>query len=85
MSQRSDGLGFLLEVFDLLTTQVSMHNLDGRLLIEPHMLPEVDLSIATLSQQADQPVIAKLLSKTVCHPGPPNVQSEATISAKVDR
>ena len=67
MSQCSDGLGFLLEVLRLNTVQMRMQHLDGRLLIEPHVLSEVDLGIATLSQQADQPVIAKLLSKSVCH------------------
>jgi hypothetical protein len=48
-----------------------MQHLDGRLLIETYMLAELDLGIATLSQQADESVVAKLLSKSVCHLGSP--------------
>ncbi|HWZ17703.1 MAG TPA: hypothetical protein VNW73_02805 [Ktedonobacteraceae bacterium] len=49
------------------------------------MLPQVDLGIATLSQQADQPVIATLLSKSVCQLRPPNIQPEARIQLQVDQ
>jgi hypothetical protein len=44
-----------------------MQHLDGGLLLEAHMLPKVDLGVAALSQQADQSVVAELLSKPVCH------------------
>jgi hypothetical protein len=53
MSQRGDGLGFLLEVLGLNGAQMGMQHLDGCLLVEPHMLPEIDLGIAALSQQGD--------------------------------
>ncbi len=84
MRQHGDGLGFLLEMLGLLLGQMRMQYLDGRLLIEPHMLSQVHLGIATLSQQADQAVVAKLLSKTVCHLWPPNLQPEARIQLQVD-
>src|SRR5260370_34876288 len=46
---------------------MSMQHLDGRLQLEPHMLTKVHFRIAALSQQADQPIVAKLLSNAVCH------------------
>ena len=85
MSERGNGLGFLLEVLSLLLGQMRMQHLDGRLLVESHMLSEVDFGIATLSQQADQSVVAKLLSKSVCHLRPPHIQSEARIQLQVDQ
>ena len=39
MHQRGNRLGFLLEVLDLLLSQMRMQHFDGRLQIEPHMLP----------------------------------------------
>ena len=56
-----------LEMLRLLPPQMGMQHLDGRLLIKAHMLTQVDFSIATLSQQAGQPVVAQLLSKSVGH------------------
>ncbi|HXZ05861.1 MAG TPA: hypothetical protein VEH81_13585 [Ktedonobacteraceae bacterium] len=44
-----------------------MQHLDSRLLVEPHVLAEVDLGVAALSQQADQAVVTKLLSKPTGH------------------
>jgi hypothetical protein len=85
VSQFGNGLGFLLEMFGLATGQVGMQHLNGCLQFKPYMLSQVDLSIATLSQQADQLVIAELLSKAICHYWPPDVQYEATIEVKVDR
>jgi hypothetical protein len=67
VSQSGNGLGFLLEVFDLVACQVRMQHLDGCLQIQPYVLPKVDLGITTLSQQADQPVVATLLSNAVGH------------------
>jgi hypothetical protein len=84
MSQPGNRLGFLLEVLGLNTTQVSMQHLDGRLQIQPYMLPKVDLGIATLSQQADQPVVSTLLSHPVCHLRPPSFQPEARIKLQLD-
>src|SRR6266700_941812 len=83
MRKGSNGFGFLLEVLGLLTAQMSMQHLDGRLLLEPHMLSEVDLSIATLSQQADQAVVTKLLSNMVCHLWPPPITFEAQMKLQV--
>jgi len=77
MHERGNGLRFLLEVLGLLVGQMSMQHLNRRSLVEPYMLSEVDLSVATLSQQADQPVVAQLLSKSVCHPRPPHFTFEA--------
>ncbi len=74
MSQLGDGLGFVLEVLGLLAAQVDMQHLDGRLLIEAHVLPEVDLGIAALPQQGDQAIVAELLSDAVGHAAPPRVQ-----------
>ncbi len=84
MGERGDGLGFLLEVFGFLLAQMRMEHLHGRLLLEADMLPEVDFGIATLAQQADEPVIAKLLSDVVGHTVPPAVQCEARRSLQVD-
>jgi hypothetical protein len=85
MHERGNGLRFLLEVLGLLLGQMGMQYLDGRLLVEPHMLSEVDLSIATLSQQADQSVVAKLLPKSVCHLRPPHIMFEARMKLQVDQ
>ena len=85
MHEGRDGLGFLLEMLGLNTAQMGMQYLDSCLLIQPHVLPQVDLSITTLSQQADEPVIAKLLSKAVCHLWPPHITFEAQMKLQVDR
>jgi len=37
-----------------------------------------------LSQQGDQAIVAKLLSKSVCHLWPPTLQPEARIELQVD-
>jgi hypothetical protein len=50
---------------------MGMQHLDGRLLLEAHVLAEVDLGVATLTQQADQPVVAKLSTDTVDYGRPP--------------
>jgi hypothetical protein len=85
MHERGNGLRFLLEVLRLLLSQMGMQYLDSRLLIEPHMLSEVDLGIATLSQQADQPIIAKLLSNAICHLRPPHFTFEVPMRLRVDQ
>src|SRR5881227_2091901 len=82
MCQPGNRLCFLLEVLSLAARQVRMQHLNGCLQIQPYMLPKVDLSIATLSQQADQPVITELLSKAICHPRSPDVQYEAMNEVK---
>ena len=76
MSERGNGFSFLLEVLSLGLGQMRMQHLNGRLLVEPHMLSQVHFRIATLSQQADQPVVATLLTKSVCHPGSPHFTFE---------
>src|SRR6516225_8607629 len=50
-------LGYRLEVLGFLLTQMGMQHLDSRLLLEAHMLAQVDFGVATLSQQVDQPVV----------------------------
>src|SRR5438876_5306238 len=46
MHEPGDGLRFLLKVLGLNAAQMGMHYLDSRLLVEPQVLPAVDLSIA---------------------------------------
>jgi hypothetical protein len=84
MYERSNGLRFLLEVLSLLFSQMRVQHLDGCLLVEPYMLPEVDFSVATLSQQADQPVVAQLLSKSVSHLWPPHFTFESRMKLQID-
>src|SRR5260370_28775013 len=50
MDECGDGLGFLLEVLRLQLAQMRMQHFDGRLLVEPHGLSQVDLGIAPLTQ-----------------------------------
>src|SRR6266849_7006225 len=85
MSQRRDGLGFMQEVLGLLATQVGVEHLDGRLLLESHVLAQIYLRIAAFPQQSDQPIVAELLSKTICHLWPPAVQYEARTYFQIDR
>jgi hypothetical protein len=67
MREPGNRLGFALELFCLAAGQVRMQYLDGCLQRQPYVLAQVDLGIATLSQQADQPVVAKLLSHPIGH------------------
>jgi hypothetical protein len=76
--QLRDGLRFLLKVLCFLASQIRMQHLDGRLQLQPHVLAQVHFCIATLSQQRDQPEVAKLLSHPVCHLLPP-FASEAVV------
>ena len=76
MHEGGNRLGFLLEMLSFLLCEVGMQHLDGRLLVEPHMLAEVDLGVATLAQQADEPVIAKLSSDAVGHAATPAVRRD---------
>src|SRR5215471_14646080 len=67
MDECGNDVRFLLEVFSLLLAQMLMEHFYSCLLVESHVLAQVDISEATLSQQADQPVVAKLLTDTVDH------------------
>src|SRR5215470_17538558 len=67
MDECGNDVRFLLEVFSLLLAQMLMEHLDSSLLVESHVLAQVDFGVATLSQQADEPVVAQLLSSVVCH------------------
>jgi hypothetical protein len=67
VSQLGDGLGFLLEVLGFCVAHMGVQQLNGGLQLEPNMLAQVHFSIATLSQQANQPVVAILLSHPIGH------------------
>src|SRR6266704_801312 len=67
MHQLRNRLGFLGEVRRLLVGQVGVQHLDRRLQRESHMLPEIHLGKAALSQRSDQPVVTKLLANSICH------------------
>src|SRR6266436_2569568 len=85
MNQRRNRLSFLLEMLGFLIGQMGMEHLDGRLQIEPHMLAQVHLGVAALSQQGYEPVVAKLLSHAVCHVWPPVLPQEARLSFQANR
>ncbi len=84
MHEGRNGLRFLLEVLCLSTAQMGMQHLDSCLLVESQMLPQVNLGITTLSQQADQSVVTKLLSNTGCHLRPPHITFEARMKLQVE-
>ena len=65
--------------------QMLMEHLYSCLLVESHVLAQVDFSVATLSQQADQPVVAKLLSKSVRHLQSLHFTFEARMKLQVDQ
>src|SRR5947207_15892965 len=67
MRQLRNGVGFALEVFRLLLAQMGMQHLDRRLLIKAHMLPQIHLGKDALPQQGDQPIVAKVLAKSIGH------------------
>jgi len=48
------------------------------------MLSEIDLSIATLPQEGDEPVVAELVSKSICHLQPPHITVEEQMKLQVD-
>src|SRR2546422_10184462 len=68
MLQASDGTGFLKEARTI-ACQSYLENLDSSLGLEIDMLTEIDISETTLSEQAGQTIVAKLLARTIIgHP-----------------
>src|SRR5215470_15705291 len=71
MDECGNDVRFLLEVSSLLLAQMLMEHFYSCLLVESHVLAQVDFSVATLSEHFDQTVVAKLLTDTVDHSRPP--------------
>src|SRR2546421_12599275 len=56
------------EWLDVLAGQVGMQHFDGRLRVEVQMLSQVDVGKTALSQQAQQAIVAQVLSHAAGHP-----------------
>ena len=65
--QCCDSACFVEKVILVAGCESGMYYLDGCLRFEVHMLALVDISEATLPQQAIQTVVAKLLSHMISH------------------
>jgi hypothetical protein len=55
------------KVFHIIFIEARMQNFNGGSGIEVDMLTEVNLGKAALPKQADEAVVSKLLSDTICH------------------
>src|SRR5205823_13899976 len=56
------------EWLDVVARQVGMQHFDGRLRVEVQVLSQVDVGKTALSQQAQQAIVAQVLSHAAGHP-----------------
>ena len=69
MLQASNGTSLAKEALHIIACQSYLENLDSSLGLEIDMLTEIDISETTLSEQAGQTIVAKLLARTIIgHP-----------------
>src|SRR2546421_6744299 len=68
MHETSNRARLRAEWFDVVARQVGMQHFDGHLRIEVQVLSQVDVGKTALSQQAQQVIVAQVLSHASGHP-----------------
>ena len=75
MHETSNRARLRAEWFDVVARQVGMQHFDGRLRVEVQVLSQVDVGKTALSQQAQQAIVAQVLSLTPSTAGHPRTSS----------